>query len=137
MNISGQSSTKDSKYNATLFLFKTVFMLGLIAFLIFYVDLPGFVKFVFGVFSLFVLAHAYQAYRNSIFSKKDLPFEETEYNLTAERKFENRENTHVCYTERLRNLEAIYSDGLLTKKEYEEKRKDILNEDWSTGKTNK
>lgn len=133
MNISGKSETKDSKFNATLFLFKTILMLAFIAFLVFFLDLPGFVKIILGVFSLFVLAHAYQAFRNSIFSTKGLPFEETEFNLTAKSESENKkENTPICYAERLRKLEVIYSEGLLTKKEYEEKRKDILDEDWGT-----
>jgi flagellar biosynthesis component FlhA len=133
MNIAGKSETKESKINATLRLFMYVCMLIFIAVVVFYLNVPGFAKLVFGIFALFVLAFAYQAFRNSIFSRAGLPFVVTEHELKSQDKSDNANlASSNCYAEKLRKLELLYKEGLLNEEEYKSKRRDILDEDWGT-----
>ncbi|MBR9792786.1 MAG: SHOCT domain-containing protein [Gammaproteobacteria bacterium] len=127
MLIHGSSKTRISRFNSTLMFFGFVFMLGLVGWLMFSFKTPGFFKIVMGVFSLFIIANAYQAFRNSIFSKKALPHTVSNHDLKV--KIQSTKNNHG-HSERLRQIEKLYRDGLLSLEEYQAKRKDVLDEDW-------
>ncbi|MDT0630098.1 hypothetical protein [Alteromonas sp. W364] len=106
-------------------------MLIFIISIVFFFDPPEIIKIVFIIFSFLVFAFAYQAYRNSIFSKKDLPHLVTVHELKAENKLmEINENKPKYYGERLREIEQLYKDELLSEEEYAAKRRDILDENW-------
>ncbi|GGP94459.1 SHOCT domain-containing protein [Shewanella ulleungensis] len=133
MRLRGTSKTKESKYNSTVGLFISIGML-LVVFMAFdFSEMHGAGK----VFMVFwvggVCAQVYQSYRNSIFSNKSLHHEETDHDLQLE-DVQHRPSVNVKkgndYAIRLRDLEQLYLDGLLTTAEYEAKRKDILDEDW-------
>ena len=40
------------------------------------------------------------------------------------------QNTDKDYAKKLREVQQLYKEGLLTEQEYQEKRNDILDEDW-------
>ena len=133
MRLHGTSKTKESKYNATVGLFISVGML-LVALMAFdFSEMPTFGK----LFMIFwigaVCAQIYQSYRNSVFSNKSLHQEVTDHELKINGyKANKHHNTKPenDYALRLRKLENLYKDGLLTTEEYEAKRQDILDEDW-------
>lgn len=131
MRLQGTSKTKESKYNATVSFIVSIGML-LIVFMAFdFASMPGFGKAFIVVWCFVVLAQGYQAFRNSIFSNSSLHHEETDHDLkfNGNTEFLSR-NPQTCYAEKLRKVEALYKDGLLSKEEYLSKRKDILDEDW-------
>ncbi|WP_418357722.1 MULTISPECIES: SHOCT domain-containing protein [Shewanella] len=133
MRLRGTSKTKESKYNSTVGLFISLGMLIVVFMAFDFSEMHGAGK-VFLVFWVVgVCAQAYQSYRNSIFSNKSLHHEETDHDLQLEvtkaRTSVNVKNSHD-FAKKLRDLEQLYLDGLLTTAEYEAKRKDILDEDW-------
>jgi Short C-terminal domain len=135
MRLHGTSKTKESKYNATVTLFISVGML-LVALMVFdFSEMPAFGK----VFMIFwiggVCAQIYQSYRNSAFSKKSLHHEVTDHELKVDgykSAGAHKIKPEKDYALRLRKLENLYRDGLLTTTEYEAKRQDILDEDWGS-----
>lgn len=133
MRLQGSSKTKESKYNATVSFIVSIGML-LIAFMAFdFSSMPSFVKIFIVVWCFVVITQGYQAFRNSIFSKSSLHQEVTDHDLKFQddAQFFSR-NPHNCYAEKLRKVEALYKDGLLSKEEYLAKRKEILDEDWGS-----
>lgn len=138
MKISGTSKTKESKYNSTVGLFIGIGML-LWALLVFdFSEMPFFAKAFMVVWIGGICAQLYQSYRNSIFSSKSLHYEVTDHDLNIEgvNKFSsppshlNSQSAQKGYAQRIRELEQLYRDGLITTEEYDAKRKDILDEDW-------
>jgi hypothetical protein len=131
MRLEGTSKTKESKYNATISFIVSIGML-LVAFLAFdFAYMPGFGKIFMIIWVFVVIAQGYQAFRNSIFSNNSLHHEVTDHNLRFKDKAGlKKQNTQNCYAEKLRKIESLYREGLLSKEEYLAKRKDVLDEDW-------
>lgn len=134
MRIQGTSKTRESKYNSTVGLIVSVGML-LIALIGFdFSEMPTFGK-VFMIFWVFVvLAQGYQHYRNSIFSSRSLHQEVTDHDLKMKGgpsvTSQPRNSANKSHAMRLREIEQLYRDGLITTAEYEAKRNDVLDEDW-------
>ncbi len=133
MRLEGTSKTKDSKYNATVSFIVSIGML-LVVFLAFdFSSMPGFGKIFMVLWVFVVIAQGYQAFRNSVFSSNSLHHEVTDHKLKFKGKAEfQRHNPQNCYAEKLRKIEQLYKDGLLSKEEYLAKRKDVLDEDWGS-----
>ncbi|ABM01047.1 SHOCT domain-containing protein [Shewanella amazonensis] len=135
MRLHGTSKTKESKYNATVGLFISIGML-LVALMVFdFSEMPEFGK----IFMIFwigaVCAQIYQSYRNSVFSRKSLHHEVTDHELKVDgykSPSNHKAELEKDYALRLRKLENLYRDGLITTTEYEAKRQDILDEDWGS-----
>lgn len=134
MRINGTSKTKESKYNSTVGLIVSIGML-LFAFMAFdFSEMPAFGKLFIVIWVFVVCAQIYQSYRNSIFSNQSLHHEVTDHNLKVSGF--NKQNTSNTTTPdkshamRLRQIEQLYREGLLTTEEYESKRQDVLDEDW-------
>lgn len=138
MKLTGNSKTRESKYNATVTLFASIGMLVVALIAFDFSDMPTFGKIFLIVWCGVACAQIYQAYRNSIFSNKNLHQEITDHDIkvssnesNSRNKFpQTTDNPEKDYAMRLRKLEGIYRDGLITTAEYEAKRKDILDEDW-------
>lgn len=133
MRINGTSKTKESKFNSTVGLVISIGML-LLAFTTFdFSSMPPAGKIFMVIWVFGVGAHAYQSYRNSVFSNKDLHHEETNHNLSVSPQtpitapIKSAKSSHA---KRLREIEQLYLEGLLTTDEYEAKRADVLDEDW-------
>lgn len=133
MQFEGQSKTKESKYNATVSFITSIGML-LLALMVFDVaSMPAFAKVFMALWIFMVIAQGYQAYRNSIFSKQSLHQQVTDHDLHLTGNPEPSKPTQqLCHAEKLRKVEQLYQEGLLTKDEYLAKRKDILDEDWGS-----
>ena len=71
-------------------------------------------------------AGLYQAFQNA-YSEQGLEHEVSAHDLSVEGGISS---SSVGHSERLRKLEALRRDGLITQSEYDEKREDILDEDW-------
>ncbi|WP_440876770.1 SHOCT domain-containing protein [Thalassotalea sp. PLHSN55] len=134
MRIHGTSKTKESKYNSTVGLIISIGML-VVALMVFdFSNMPAFGK-IFMIFWVFaVCAQIYQSYRNSIFSNKSLHHEVTDHSLKvsggAKSTAPKQQDGNVSHAMRLRQIEQLYREGLLTTDEYEAKRQDVLDEDW-------
>ena len=134
MKLFGTSTTKESKYNSTVSLVVGIGMLivALVAFD--FSEMPLFGKLFMIVWLIVVCANIYQSYRNA-FGKKSLHHEVTDHDLTLKGfKSTKPDNSppEKDYANRLRKLEHLYRDGLITTTEYEAKRQDILDEDWGS-----
>ncbi len=134
MKLFGTSKTKESKYNSTVSLVVGIAML-LVAVIAFdFSELPLFGKIFMLVWVGVVCSSIYQSYRNA-FGKKSLHHEVTDHELTLQG-FKGRKPSNAPpekdYANRLRKLENLYRDGLITTPEYEAKRQDILDEDWGS-----
>ncbi len=137
MRLHGTSKTKASKYNSTVGLVASIGML-LFAFIAFdFSTMPLFGKLFMILWVFVVCAQIYQSYRNSIFSNKSLHHEVTDHHLKMsgvnQAKASRSSNTTQAQTNhvmRLRQIEQLYREGLLTTEEYELKRQDVLDEDW-------
>ncbi len=145
MKLNGTSKTKESKYNSTVSLFLSIGMLVVVLVAFDFSEMPTFGKLFMILWIGVVCAQIYQSYRNSIFSNKSLHHEITDHDLKisgfkqntspkAESTKAKAESTKAKpekdFALRLRKLEGLYRDGLLTTEEYEAKRQDILDEDW-------
>ncbi len=138
MKLNGTSKTKESKYNSTVSLFLSIGMLVVVLVAFDFSEMPTFGKLFMILWIGVVCAQIYQSYRNSIFSNKSLHHEVTDHDLKISGFKQNvspkAESTKAKpekdFALRLRKLEGLYRDGLLTTEEYEAKRQDILDEDW-------
>jgi len=134
MKIHGTSKTKDSKYNSTVTLVVSVGMLLVVFFAFDFSEMPIFGELFMVLWVFVVCAQIYQSYRNSIFSNKSLHQEVTDHHLTVSgtQRSNSSNNSELAnnHATRLRQIEQLYRDGLLTTDEYESKRKDVLDEDW-------
>lgn len=131
MKFEGTSKTKESKFNATISFIVSIGMLLVVLLAFDFSNMPLFGKIFMIVWVFLAVAQGYQAYRNSIFSNNNLHHEVTDHNLKfkEDANFQRR-TSKACYAEKLRKIESLYKDGLLSKEEYLAKRKDVLDEDW-------
>lgn len=134
MKIHGTSKTKESKYNSTVGLITSIGMLLFACAFFDFSEMPTFGK-IFIIFWIFaVCAQIYQSYRNSIFSNKSLHHEVTDHSLKVtehnKQTFSNNQSPVKSHAMRLKQIEQLYREGLLTTQEYEAKRQDVLDEDW-------
>lgn len=134
MRIQGTSKTKESKYNSTVGLIVSIGMLLFVFMAFDFSSMPSFGKLFLVLWCFVVCAQIYQFYRNSIFSNKSLHHEVTDHNLNVSgaNKLSSVDTTSSAknHAMRLRQIEQLYRDGLLTTDEYEAKRQDVLDEDW-------
>lgn len=131
MKLEGTSKTKESKFNATVSFIVSIAMLVIVFVGFDFSTMPAFGKIFMVVWVFIVVAQGYQAFRNSIFSDNSLHHEVTDHQLQIKGNVANsQQGTQKCHAEKLRKVEQLYKDGLLSQEEYLAKRKDILDEDW-------
>ena len=128
MRVRGKSKTKSSKFNARV---GFVVCLGM---LLAVVPQLEFTKASFGgkIFSAIwvfsIVAGLYQTYRNG-FTEDGIEHEVTEHDLEIDGG-ERKHQSSVDFAKKMRAIENLKKEGLISAAEFERKRKDVLDEDW-------
>jgi len=129
MRITGISKTKESKYEGVMGVFMGIGM-AIMVLLIFVFDLnrvavPIFLVIWFGGVAFSV----YRSWRNAT-SDKGIPHEVSEIDLHSD---DQQQVPIKCdFADRLRKLEDLRHDNIVTEEEYQAKRADILDGDWGS-----
>lgn len=128
MRVQGKSKTRESRFNARIGVVVSLCMLliGLTQFPFVKADFAG--KIFFAVWMFINAACLYQAYRNG-FTDSGIEHEVTDHDLEIEGG-DSRSRSSGDFAKRIRTIEQLRKEGLISAEEYARKRRDVLDEDW-------
>lgn len=127
MHLKGRSKARVSKFQGTLGVLVGIGMiLVVLCWFFFKAETLGTIIFFIMWFGI-IGASIYQNYTNVV-SDEGIPHEEITHDLSIK----TDQGSAICYSEKLRNLEKLKEDGLISEQEYKNKRADIMDEDWGS-----